>query len=312
MMTPEMSPLAKPLANPQVLAMSAASFSLVPHRSVIAVGGPDRVDFLQGLISNDTTKVAPGHAIWAALLTPQGRFLNDMFVADEGHGALLLETERARAPALAKKLGLYKLRSQVTVEDRSATMEVAVVFGPDAATVLPFEDGVAFVDPRLPDLGVRVLAPAGQAAALLSARGIAAAPIDAYDTLRLRFGVPDGSRDLVVEKALLLENGFDELNGVDWQKGCYMGQELTARTKYRALIRKRLFPVTVEGAMPEPGAAIHLDDQEVGELRSGTAGRALALLRVEAARSGRALFAGDTRLVAEIPSWMRLPETADP
>jgi folate-binding Fe-S cluster repair protein YgfZ len=116
--------------------MPGPSFSLLPHRSVIAVGGPDRVEFLQGLISNDATKVAPGRAIWAALLTPQGRFLNDMFVADGGGETLLLETERERAPALAKKLGLYKLRSKVTVEDRSATMEVAVVFGPGVETVL--------------------------------------------------------------------------------------------------------------------------------------------------------------------------------
>ena len=226
--------------------MSAPSFSLLPHRGVLAVGGPDRVDFLQGLISNDTTKVAPGHAIWAALLTPQGRFLNDMFVTDGGEGTLLLETERERAPALAKKLALYKLRSRVTVEDRSAAMEVAVVFGEDATRLLPMEGAVAFADPRLPELGLRVLAPAGQAASLLAARGAAPMPFEAYDALRLRLGVPDGSRDLPVEKALLLENGFDELNGVDWNKGCYMGQELTARTKYRALIRKRLFPVKVE------------------------------------------------------------------
>ena len=292
--------------------MPARQFSLSPHRSVIAVGGPDRVDFLQGLISNDTTKVAPGRAIWAALLTPQGRFLNDMFVADGGNDTLLLETERERAAALAKKLSLYKLRSKVTVEDRGETLDVAVAYGPDAATTLPLEGAIAFVDPRLPELGIRVIAPAGTAATLLQARGFSAAPLQSYDELRLGLGVPDGSRDLVVDKALLLENGFDELNGVDWQKGCYMGQELTARTKYRALIRKRLFPVKVEGALPEPGATVHLGNQEVGELRSGVGDRALAMLKIEAARSGQALSAGDTRLVAEIPGWMRLPETTDP
>jgi folate-binding protein YgfZ len=292
--------------------MSAPSFSLVSHRSVIAVGGPDRVDFLQGLISNDTTKVAPGHAIWAALLTPQGRFLNDMFVADGGNDTLLLETERERAPALAKKLGLYKLRSKVTVEDRSAAMEVAVVFGPGAEKVAPIEGATAFVDPRLAELGVRVLAPAGQAATLLAARGCSGAPLAAYDALRLELGVPDGSRDLIVDKALLLENGFDELNGVDWQKGCYMGQELTARTKYRALIRKRLFPVRIEGALPAPGTSIYKDGQEVGELRSGSGQRALAMLRLEAVTAGQKLMAGDVGVLPEIPAWMRLPDTADP
>jgi folate-binding protein YgfZ len=286
--------------------MVAPSFSLVSHRAVIAVGGPDRVDFLQGLISNDTTKVAPGRAIWAALLTPQGRFLNDMFVADGGGDTLLLETERERTPALAKKLGLHKLRSRVTVEDRSAAMEVAVIFGPDAEKVPPIDGATAFVDPRLPELGVRVLAPAGQTAALLAQRGCTDAPLAAYDALRLELGVPDGSRDLIVDKALLLENGFDELNGVDWQKGCYMGQELTARTKYRALIRKRLFPVDVEGALPAPGTTILLDGREVGELRSGSGQRALAMLRTEVAGGDAKLFAGDVRIVPKIPAWMRL------
>ena len=123
--------------------------------------------------------------------------------------------------------------------------------------------------------------------------------------------MPDGSRDLTVDKALLLENGFDELNGVDWQKGCYMGQELTARTKYRALIRKRLFPVRVEGALPAPGTSIHKDGQEVGELRSGSGTRALAMLRLDAVKAGQPLTADGASLVPEIPGWMRLPETAD-
>jgi folate-binding protein YgfZ len=292
--------------------MTGPTFSLLPHRGVIAIAGADRVDFLQGLISNDTTKVAPGQAIWAALLTPQGRFLNDMFVVDAGGDTLFLETERERAPALARKLKMYTLRSKVTVEDRTATLEVAAVFGNDAAKALGIDGAVSFTDPRLTALGVRVIAPAGQTAALLAANGVAEAPLAAYDALRLELGVPDGSRDLQVEKALLLENGFDELNGVDWKKGCYMGQELTARTKYRALIRKRLFPVKVEGTLPEPGAPVLLAGEEVGELRSGSGDRALALLKVEAARAGTALTAGNARVTPEIPGWMRLPESTAP
>ncbi|MGQ0580964.1 MAG: CAF17-like 4Fe-4S cluster assembly/insertion protein YgfZ [Reyranella sp.] len=290
--------------------MSAPSFSLIQHRSVIAVGGDDRVEFLQGLISNDTTKVTPGRAVWAALLTPQGRFLNDMFVADGGDDTLLLETERERAPALAKKLTLYKLRSKVTVEDRSAAMEVAVVFGAGAGKALQLAGdhggAISFIDPRLAELGVRVLAPVGTAAALLTARGITAAPLDDYDALRLSLGVPDGSRDLPVEKALLLESGFDELNGIDWKKGCYMGQELTARTKYRALVRKRLFPVSVEGTLPASGTSVYLDGKEVGELRSGSGRRALALLQAEAARGPGPLIADGVQLIATIPAWMRI------
>ena len=287
--------------------MSDLRFSLLPYRSVIAVGGPDRVEFLQGLISNDVTKVAGERAVWAALLTPQGRFLNDMFVVDGGHETLLLETERERAPALAKKLAMYKLRSRVTVEDRSAALEVAVAFGSDAARALGIDGATSFVDPRLATLGVRVIAPSGSAARLLQSRGFSAAPLDSYDALRLALGVPDGSRDLPVEKALLLESGFDELNGVDWQKGCYMGQELTARTKYRGLVKKRLFPVRIDGALPAPGTPVHKDGEEVVEVRSGAGQRAIAMLRIDAARSGT-LTAGGANIVADIPGWMRLPD----
>jgi folate-binding protein YgfZ len=290
--------------------MSARTFCLLPHRSVIAVSGPDRVEFLQGLISNDVTRVSPGQAIWAALLTPQGRFLNDMFVVDGGNDTLLLETERERAGGLAKKLSLYKLRSKVTVEDRGAILEVAVAFGPDATTALPIAGTSAFVDPRLPDLGLRVIATAGNAAEALQAQGFSATPTHVYDALRLGLGVPDGSRDLPVEKALLLESGFDELHGVDWDKGCYMGQELTARTKYRGLIKRRLFPVRVEGALPAPGTAIQRDGQDVGEIRSGSGDRALAMLRLDA-RDG-ALTAEGARIVLEVPAWMRLPESSAP
>jgi len=285
--------------------MSASHFALLPHRSVIAVGGPDRAEFLQGLISNDTAKVGPGRAIWAALLTPQGRFLNDMFVVEDESGMFLIETERERAAALAKKLKMYTLRSKVTVEDRPVGMEVAVVFGPDAEQVLPVAGATAFVDPRLPELGVRVLAPAGQAAALLK---LPEAPLAEYEALRLRLGVPDGSRDLIVEKGLLLESGFDELHGVDWQKGCYMGQELTARTKYRGLIKRRLFPVKVEGPLPPSGTPVQRDGREVGEIRSGQGDRAIAMLQLEAA-SG-ALVAENSRILPERPAWMKIPETS--
>jgi hypothetical protein len=279
-----------------------ARFSLLPHRSVIAVGGPDRAEFLQGLISNDTTKVGPGRAIWAALLTPQGRFLNDMFVVGDGDGTFLMETERERAAALAKKLKMYTLRSKVTVEDHGDAIDVAVAFGPDADKVVPVAGATAFVDPRLAELGVRVLAPAGQTAALLL--GLDEAPIAEYEALRLRLGVPDGSRDMPVEKALLLESGFDELHGVDWQKGCYMGQELTARTKYRGLIKRRLFPVTVEGALPPPGTPVERDGREVGEIRSGQGDRALAMLQLDAADGP--LTAEGATLHAERPAWMQI------
>src|SRR5262249_35041696 len=149
------------------------------------------------------------------------------------------------------------------------------------------------------------------APAALARAGLAPGDRAALERLRLQCGLPDGSRDLVVDKSFLLENGFDELNGIDWKKGCYIGQELTARTKYRGLVRKRLFPVAIEGPAPEPGTIVTLGKEEAGEMRSASDGLGLAMLRVEfidrlAERDG-VLMSGAATLRPMRPSWMVLP-----
>ncbi|MGE0726075.1 MAG: folate-binding protein YgfZ [Alphaproteobacteria bacterium] len=288
------------------------AFALLDSRGVLAVAGPDRAPFLQGLVSNDVTRVADDRALYSAFLTPQGRFLHEFFLV--GHGeVLLVECEAARREDLRKRLSLYRLRSKVTIADVAADWTVAALFGDGAAAAygLPAEagaavqadGGVVFVDPRLAGLGLRAILPRATADAALAARGFAAAPFADYDRLRLALGVPDGSRDLPVEKAILLESGFDELNGVDWQKGCYMGQELTARTKYRGLVRKRLMPVAIDGPTPPPGTPLTLDGQDAGEMRSAVDGLGLALVRLEAFQSGRPIEAGAARLTPARPDW---------
>jgi hypothetical protein len=147
---------------------------------------------------------------------------------------------------------------------------------------------------------------------LLGDAGIAEAGFDIYDRLRLSLGIPDGSRDLVLEKSILLEAGFDELNGVDWQKGCYIGQELTARTKYRGLVKRRLMPVEIEGPPPLPGTIVTMDGREVGEMRSSLDGLGLALRRIEPVREGKRLAAGEASLVLVRPAWMRLEGDISP
>lgn len=287
----------------------------LPERGVLSVGGPDRAAFLQGLVSNDVMRVTPQRAVWAALLTPQGKYLHDFCIAALGD-ELLLECEAERRDDLLRRLRPYRLRSRVTLEDRSGSLAVAALVGPAAARALdlpeepgaaePMAGGVAFVDPRHAALGLRLILPREAAETALASfpRGGA----DDWDAARLALGVPDGSRDLVPEKSILLENGFDELHGVAWDKGCWMGQELTARTKYRALIRKRLLPVEVAGPLPGPGTPVFLGEREAGELRSGRAGQALALLRLEdveqAAADGLAFRAGDATLSPRRPSWL--------
>ncbi len=264
----------------------------LPDRGVIEVSGEDRVNFLQGLVSNDVTGALPGKAVWAALLTPQGKWLADFFIVADGD-RLLLDCERAQVASLLQRLSRYRLRSKVALRHAE---ELCIYVAWDDA---PAVEAIVAADPRLPEAGWRILASLPLPATALE--------ID-FDRHRLALGLPDGSRDLEAEKTVLLEAGFDELHGVSWSKGCYMGQELTARTKYRGLVKRRLVPVDVAGPLPEPGTPVMRDGTEVGTIRSGRDQSAIAALRIDALRAG--LTCGSATLVPRVPNWMSLPETA--
>lgn len=295
--------------------MAERHYVILEDRGLVTVGGPDRAAFLQGIVSNDVTRVAPDHAIWAALLTPQGKYLHDFFIAEIG-AQFYLDCEAGRLMDLGRRLSRYKLRARVDLGIGQDFL-VAALPGADAraAMGLPEElgaargiaGGVVFVDPRLAAVGARAVLPRKSAETVLRDHGFVPVERDAYDRLRLSLGLSDGSRDLVVEKSILLESNFEELHGVDWKKGCYMGQELTARTKYRGLVKKRLMPVEIEGEAPPPGTPIMLGEKEVGEMRSSLDGRGLALLRLEpmeqVARGKGELRAGGARIVPHKPDW---------
>lgn len=270
--------------------MDEMGYVPLPDRGVIALQGADKADFLQGLVSNDVRLVATDRAIYACLLTPQGKFVHDLFVvgtADPVLGdAFLLECEGGRRQDLVRRLRMFKLRSKIELLDVTERYGVAVVLGdapdydpgaePGAARQLA--GGTAYRDPRAAGLGIRLILERPS----LDTIGLPQLPHEAYERRRLELGVPDGSRDMVVEKAILLENNIDRLHGISWDKGCYMGQELTARTRYRGLVKKRLIPVSFEGQPPEAGSPVLDGETEIGEMRSGVAGRGLALLRLEA------------------------------
>ena len=259
----------------------------LPSRAVLAIEGPDRITFLQGLVSNDVTEAAPGRAVWAALLTPQGKWLADFFIFSKDE-LLLLDCERQQAEAIRQRLSRFRLRSKVTLH---AADELAVYAAWDSA---PQVDAIAAPDPRLPEAGWR----------LLSAVPLPTTALEAdWDRHRLGLGLPEGSRDLEIEKTVLLEAGFDELHGVSWTKGCYMGQELTARTKYRGLVKRRLVPVTINGSLPAPGTPVLRDGREVGTMRSGIDQRGLAVLRLEAMQE--TLTCGEATLTPRMPAWMQ-------
>jgi folate-binding protein YgfZ len=299
---------------------------VLERRGVLRLSGADARKLLQGLVSNDVDRLAPDSALYAALLTPQGKYLFDFLLHERGDGAILLDGELDRLPALIQRLSMYRLRAQVAMENMSEGLAVLAVFGADAAARLglPPEAGAArvegdvalAVDPRLAELGARVVLPRGQVDAFVAEHGLAPVPFADYDRHRLELGVPDGSRDLVVEKSILLESGFEELNGVSFGKGCFVGQELTARTKHRGLIKKRLVPVRAEGPLPAPGTPVTRGGRDAGEMRSGAdggvelGGIGLALLRLEqlappVAANGP-LLAGEVALTPAPPIWLEL------
>jgi len=284
---------------------------------VIALQGADRIAFLQGLISRDLEQITADRAGYGALLTPQGKFLFDFMVLRTAD-ALLLDAERARLPDLLRRLTMYRLRAKVDLEDASGRYAVAAVLGDDVARRFELEDrpgacrplgeGFVFIDPRLTRLGVRALLPPATLGPTLQALGFVPIEPEAYERVRITAGVPDGSRDLLTERSTLLESGFEELNGVDFAKGCFVGQELTARMKYRGLVRKRLLPVVLKGPRPEPGTIIRLGEREAGEMRSSIDGRGLALLRLdriaEADQASTPLSAGATEVMPVKPDWV--------
>lgn len=301
--------------------MTAPLYAILPNRTVLSVSGEDAVAFLQGLVSNDVERVSRSQAIWAAFLTPQGKFLHEFMIA-ECDGDLLLDCEAARAEDLQTRLKRFRLRAKVDVK-LEEKYSVAAVWGDDAASVFELDGqagaakaidgGVAFCDPRLAAAGVRCIVEQDKLKKTLEGLGCISGDATDYDAHRVALGLPDGSRDMEIEKALLLENGFEELGGVDFKKGCYIGQELTARTHYRALIKKRLLPVEIEGDAPPPGTPLTLDGKDAGELKSSAGQRGLALIRLATWRDSPdgSLAAGAAKVKPVPADWMKLPAEAD-
>jgi folate-binding protein YgfZ len=267
---------------------------------VLHISGQDRRTFLQGLVSNDINLVSTGTAIYAGLLTPQGKFLHDLFVIEDGD-RLLLDCETDRAPDLIKRLNAHKLRGKVAIEDQSNTYDIWAIW-PAPIHLGP----LAFADPRLPALGARAIVKSGE-----TPHPAPHGHISDYEQLRLEHGIGDGSRDLQIEKSTLIEGNFDLLHGISWSKGCYMGQELTARMHYRGLAKKRLFPVHIESGEPlAPNMPIHFEGADIGDMRSRHEDAGLALLSIEATRRAIAeetpMTCGETRLWPRWPDWMRI------
>ena len=279
-------------------------------RGLLRLGGPDAWPLLQGLVTADLTRLAADRAAYTALLTPQGKYLFDFHVSlaadplGEANGAagaaLLLEAPSDRLADLERRLTLYRLRAAVTIEPVAPQPTVAIVFG-DAATAaagLPATPGAMrhagaltfMVDPRLAALGVRLYGPTAAIESWLESQGIETVEPAVFARHRIALAVPVGGVDLLPDKTIMLEAGLDQLGAVAFDKGCFVGQELTARTHYRGLVKRRLVPVVLEDAVVQPGFAVMAGELEAGEIRSVAPGMALALLRLD--RLGEPLAAG--------------------
>ncbi|MGX1197090.1 CAF17-like 4Fe-4S cluster assembly/insertion protein YgfZ [Parvibaculum sp. MBR-TMA-1.3b-4.2] len=282
---------------------SGLKAAILPERGVLRLSGPDMRAFLQGLVTNNVESAGPGEAIYSALLTPQGKFLFDFFIVEDAEGCFLLDCEAERAAALAKRLTMYKLRAKVEIEDLTESHCVAALWDGEAAATAP-DEGTLFPDPRLAALGTRAILPREDVAGFIASIGAEEATPEAWHRHRILLGVGDATYDFEAEKSFPLELNLDELHGIDFKKGCYVGQEVTSRTKRRGSVRKRLLPCAVKGAMPAPGTPVKAGTREVGTVFSGDrkTGRVLALLRLDLL-SGQTLDANDATLVPEVPDW---------
>jgi folate-binding protein YgfZ len=279
----------------------ASHFTVLPDRGALLVGGEDASAFLQGLITNDM-KAADAAPIFAALLSPQGRFLHDFFVI-RGPEGYVLETARARIPDLLKRLNLYKLRAKVTLSDISDAHEVVAAWGDAPAAVLP--ELIAFADPRHAMLGMRLLVAADKKPVFENAHLGAPATPEHYDLHRLTLGIPEGAADLTPERSLPMEYGYEHLHAIAFDKGCYVGQEVTARMKHRATRRKFVHAVRAEAAeLPPKGTKVSWQEKEIGEMLSSRGNIGLAMLRMEEMEKAQALTADDVRIEAQLPIWL--------
>jgi tRNA-modifying protein YgfZ len=263
--------------------------AFLPDRGVVKVSGEDARNFLNGLVTTDVTLLRPGLGQFGALLTPQGKITVDFLAteAPSGHGGgFLIDCPRALAQALADKLGFYKLRAKVTVDNLSDNLGVLAAWDGEPA----MKPDLAFADPRNPALGWRILVPEELAQKVADLIRADLVDSSAYDAHRIASGVPRGGLDFMYGDAFPHETNMDRLHGVDFGKGCYVGQEVVSRMQHRGSARTRTVRVVLEDFSPEPGTAILAGDKPVGTIGSTAGQKGLALIRVD--RAADALAAG--------------------
>ncbi len=281
--------------------------ALLPDRGVVKVAGDTARNFLNGLLTTDIGRAAPERAVFAALLTPQGKIIVNLIVTEApaaDGGGFFLDAPKALAGTLVDRLNFYKLRAKVFIEDLPG-LGVMAVWDGDGVT----DYGLCYHDPRLPALGRRVMVPPHLAAEAAADLGAALVPAAAYEAYRIALGVPRGGLDFIYGDTFPHEADMDQLHGVDFAKGCFVGQEVVSRMEHRGTARTRVLPVAFDGFAPDPGAAVTAAGKPVGTFGSSADGRALAMLRLDRAEdalaSGQTIEAGAATLRLVKPDWVR-------
>jgi tRNA-modifying protein YgfZ len=269
-------------------------------RGVIEVAGADAAGFLQRLITNSVLDIPKGEGRYAALLTPQGKLLFDFFVVPLPEGpeaGYFIDCACDQIADLVKRLNLHKMRAKITIEDKSENFAVAAIFGGEVAAGI---EGVFYRDPRGPRMGLRVIVPRGEALAKLDR-----ADASRYEAHRIAQGVPKGGVDFRYGDAFVHDVNLDLMNGVDFKKGCYVGQEVVARVHYRNSARKRIARVHFDGPAPAQGTQITAGEMNIGQVGSAAGAEGLAMVRLdrleEARAAGVALKAGDVAADVALP-----------
>jgi len=280
--------------------------ALLPERGVVKVAGEDARKFLNGLLTTDVARVSPQRASFAALLTPQGKIMVDMIVAEnppEDGGGFFLDIPRALAITLVDRLNFYKLRAKVIAEDLSAVLGIMAVWEGTGST----EYGLCYADPRLPELGMRCMLPPHLVAEAAADLGAALVEDKDYEAHRIGLGVPRGGLDFRYNDAFPHEADMDQLGGIDFDKGCYVGQEVVSRVEHRGTARKRVVPVTYQDFAAEAGVPVKVGDIEVGTMGSSAQGRGLAMLHLgrigDALAADQPIVSGGITIQPVKPAW---------
>jgi folate-binding protein YgfZ len=279
--------------------------TLLPDRGVLKVIGDDARKFLHGLVTADVLDLTPGQARFCALLTPQGKIIADFFVVEapqaEG-GGFFLDIPRAVAPTLVEKLNLYKLRARVLIEDLTEILVIAAWDGSGTT-----KQGLCYADPRLPALGLRIMLAPHRAAAAANDLGATLVSAEDYEAHRIALAVPRGGLDFAYGDAFPHETDMDQLGGVDFAKGCYVGQEVVSRIEHRGIARTRAVALHYDGTAPASGAPITAGERQVGTMGSAARGRGIALIRLDrvAEAEQSALAAGGISIRLVKPEWAR-------